>query len=77
LLGIGFFLREVNVRIEVAGKRRELFVSANLIFGPFAIAQDGLRRFLIVPEIGLRDAGFEGFQALAMRSGVKDSSGPS
>jgi hypothetical protein len=36
-----------------------------------------LRRFLIVPEIGLRDAGFEGFQALAMRSGVKDSSAPS
>jgi hypothetical protein len=36
-----------------------------------------LRGFLIVPEIGLRDAGFEGFQAFAVGSGVKDSSGPS
>jgi hypothetical protein len=35
-----------------------------------------LRGFLIVPEIGLRDAGFEGLQALAMWRGVKDSSGP-
>jgi len=47
-----------------------------LIFGAFAIAQDGLRGFLIVPEIGLCDAGLEGLQALAMGRGVKDSSGP-
>jgi hypothetical protein len=36
-----------------------------------------LRRFLIAPEIGLCDAGFEGFQAFAMWRSVKDSSGPS
>jgi hypothetical protein len=47
-----------------------------LVFGAFAIAKDGLRSFLIVPEIGLGDAGFEGFQVLAMWSGVKDSSEP-
>jgi hypothetical protein len=35
-----------------------------------------LRGFLIVPEIGLRDARFEGLQAFAMWRGVKDSSGP-
>ncbi len=76
LLGVGFFLREMNVGVEVAGKRSELFVGGDLIFGAFAIAQDGLRGFLIVPEIGLRDAGFERFQTLAMGRGVKDSSGP-
>jgi len=66
----------MNVRIEVAGKRSELFVGGNLIFGAFAVAQDGLRGFLIVPEIGLCDTGLEGLQALAMGRGVKDSSGP-
>jgi len=35
-----------------------------------------LRGFLIVPEIGLCDTGFEGFQALAMWGSVKDSSEP-
>jgi hypothetical protein len=47
-----------------------------LFFRALAVAQDGLRRFLIVPEIGLSNAGFERFQAFAMRSGVKDNSGP-
>jgi hypothetical protein len=69
-------LREVDVSIEVARERDELFVGGNLLFGAFAVAQDGLRGFLIVPEIGLTDASFEGFQALAMRSGVKDNSEP-
>jgi hypothetical protein len=77
LLGIGFFMGQVDVRVEVAGKRRELFVCGNLFFGAFAIAQDRLRGFLIAPELGRCDAGFEGFQALAMWRGVKDSSGPS
>jgi len=77
LAGIAFLLREVNVGVQVVGKRSELFVGSDLIFGALAVAQDGLRRFLIVPEIGLSDAGFEGFQAFAMWRGVKDSSGPS
>ena len=77
LLGVGFFLRQVDVRVEVAGKRGELFVGGNLLFGAFAIAQDGLRGFLIVPELGRCDAGFEGLQPFAMWRGVKDSSGPS
>ena len=58
LLGIGFFLREMDVRIEIAGKRSELFVGGYLIFGALAIAQDGLRSFLIVPEIGRGNARF-------------------
>jgi hypothetical protein len=77
LFGVGFFMRQVDVRVEVAGKRGELFIGGNLLFGAFAIAQDGLRGFLIAPELGRRDAGFEGFQAFAMWRGVKDSSGPS
>jgi hypothetical protein len=68
---------EVNVGVEIAGKRIELFVGGNLIFRALAVAQDGLRGFLIVPEIGRGDAGFEGFQAFAMGSGVKDNSEPS
>jgi hypothetical protein len=30
-----------------------------LFFGALAIAKNGLRFFLVVPEIGLSDAGFE------------------
>jgi hypothetical protein len=77
LLGIGFFLGEVNVSVQVAGKRSELFVGGDLILGALAVAQDGLRGFLIVPEIGLSDAGFERLQAFAMWGGVKDNSEPS
>jgi hypothetical protein len=76
LLGIGFFLGEMDVGFEVAGERREFVVRGDLVFGAFAVAQDGLRSFLIVPKIGLCDAGFEGFQTLAMWRGVKDSSEP-
>jgi hypothetical protein len=60
LFGVGFFMRQVDVRVEVAGKRGQLFVGGNLFFGAFAIAQDGLRGVLIVPELGRCDAGFEG-----------------
>jgi hypothetical protein len=67
----------VDVGIQVAGKRSELFVGGDLIFRTLAIPQDGLRGFLIVPEIWLCDAGFEGLQTLAMWSSVKDSSEPS
>jgi hypothetical protein len=66
----------MNIGVEVAGKRSELVVGGDLFFRALAIAQDGLRGFLIVPEIGLSDAGFEGLQTFAMWRGVKDSSGP-
>jgi hypothetical protein len=64
----------MNVRVEIAGKRGELLVRGDLIFGALAVAQDGLRGFLIVPEVRRGDACFEGFQALAIGRGVKDSS---
>jgi hypothetical protein len=47
-----------------------------LIFGALAVAQNRLRGVLIVPEIGLSNAGFQRLQALAMRRRVKDNSEP-
>jgi len=76
LLGVGFILGQIDVGVEIAGERSQPFVGGDLIFGALAIAQDGLRGFLIVPEVGLRDARFQRFQAFAMGSGVKDSSEP-
>ena len=67
----------MNVSVEIAGKRSELFVGDDLIFRALAIAQDGLRSFLIVPEIGRGDARFKGFQAFAVGRSVKDNSEPS
>jgi hypothetical protein len=49
----------MDVRVEIAGKRGEFFVGGYLIFGALAIAQDGLRSFLIVPEIGRGNARFQ------------------
>jgi len=46
-----------------------------LFFSALAITQNGLRLFLVVPEIGLSDAGFEGFQTFAVLRRVKDNSG--
>jgi hypothetical protein len=46
-----------------------------LFFGALAIAENGLRFFLVVPEIWLSDAGFEGFQTFAELRRVKDNSG--
>jgi hypothetical protein len=75
LLRVGLFQREIDVRLDIAGGGCELFVRGNLFFGALAVAQNGLRGFLIAPEIGIGDARFEGFQAFAVLRGVKDSSG--
>jgi len=76
LCSVGFFLRQMDIGVQVARQRSEFLVRRNLVFGPLAIAQNVLRRFLIAPEIRLSDAGFQGLQALAMRRRVKDSSEP-
>jgi hypothetical protein len=64
----------MDVRFDVAGDGRELLVGGNLFFGALALAENALRGFLIVPEIRVGDARFEGFQAFAVLRGVKDSS---
>jgi hypothetical protein len=76
LLGVGFFLREMNVGIEVVRKRNKFVVGGDLVFGALALAENALRGFLIAPEIGLCNAGFERLQAFAVGRGVKDSSEP-
>jgi len=74
LLDVGLFLSEMNVRLDVAGDGGELFVRSNLFFGTLPFAENALCSFLIVPEIGIGDARFESFQALAVLRRVKDSS---
>jgi len=46
-----------------------------LFFGAFAVAQNFLRGFLIVPEVWIGDACFQRLQALAALRRVKDNSG--
>jgi hypothetical protein len=74
LLRVGLFLREMDVCFDVAGERGQLVVGADLFFGALPVSQNGLRCFLVVPEIGIGDARFESFQAFAVLRRVKDSS---
>jgi len=74
LFCIRFFLREVDIRLDVAGERCQFGICADLLFSALPIAEYALRCFLVVPEIGIGDAGFESFQALAVLRRVKDSS---
>jgi hypothetical protein len=75
LFRVGFFEGEIDVRLDIAGDGCESLVRGNLLFGALAVAQNALRGFLIAPEIGIGDARFERFQALAVLWSVKDSSG--
>jgi hypothetical protein len=59
LLGVSFFAREADVRFDVVRDRSQLIVRGNLFFGAFAVAENSLRFLLIVPKIGLSNAGFE------------------
>jgi len=74
LFSVGLFLREMDIGLDVAGDGGELLVGGNLFFGALAFAENPLRGFLVVPEIGSGDARFESFQALAVLRSVKDSS---
>jgi hypothetical protein len=76
LIRVGFFLRQIDVRLDIFRHRRELVVRAYLVLSTLAVTQHRLRRFLIAPEIWVRDARFEGFQAFAMLLSVKDNSAP-
>ena len=76
LLRVCFFLSQMDVRFEVARKRREFLIRRNLVFGALAIAQDPLCGFLVIPKVRLSDARFQGFYAPAMLGRVKDSSVP-
>lgn len=58
LCRIGFRFREVDVRLDVARQAGKFFISGDGIFGALALFQDRLRFFLIVPEVGIGNAGF-------------------
>ena len=71
---VGFFPGQMDVRLEVTGDGGELFVGGNLPFAALAFPQHFLRGFLIAPEIGIADAGFQRLQAFAIAGRVKGSS---
>jgi hypothetical protein len=74
LLGIRFGLSQLDVGFDVTNQRAEFRFRGELIFGALAFFQDGLRLFLMVPEIRIGDLLFGGFQARAVLFRVKDSS---
>ena len=74
MLDVGLFLSEMDVRLNVTGDGGEFIVGGDLFFCALAFAENALRGFLIAPEIGVGDARFESFQALAVLRCVKDSS---
>jgi hypothetical protein len=49
----------MHIRLDVARNAGELFVGGNAIFGAFALLQNLLGFFLILPEARLRAEGFE------------------
>jgi hypothetical protein len=61
LFGIGFFRGQADVGFDVARQPGELVVRGDLVFGAFAVAQDGLSGFWVAPEVGVGGTGFQGF----------------
>jgi hypothetical protein len=74
LLRVCLFLCKMDVGLNVGGYRSKFFVGSDLFFCAFPVAQNALCGFLVVPETGLGNARFEGFQVLAILWRVKDSS---
>ena len=50
---IGFFLGEMKIRFDVAGRERELRVGGDDFLRDFALLENSLRLFLVLPEIRL------------------------
>jgi len=64
----------VEIGFDVADGARKFFVGGDVAFGVFALLQDSLGFFLVLPEGGIAGLCFEGFQSLAVGCDVKDSS---
>jgi hypothetical protein len=77
LLGVRLFRRETDVGFDVACQVGEFFVGVDLVFGALAVAKDSLCSVLIIPEVGIGYAGFEGLQTFAVLRSVKENSEPS
>jgi hypothetical protein len=71
---IGLLLRHLEVGFYVARTARELFLGANSFLGGFALLQNALGLFLVLPEVGLRGFQFELLEQFALAGNVKDNS---
>jgi hypothetical protein len=74
LRAVGFFLREVEIRVEIARLGRERFSGVNAFFKLLALLQDGLGLFLVLPEIWIVYFLFACGELLLRGFDVKDSS---
>ena len=74
LRGVGFFLGEVEIRLDVRDGARELFFGRDVGFCVLALLKDRLRFLLVLPERRVVDFRFERFQEFAAGGNVKDNS---
>jgi uncharacterized membrane protein len=56
---VALFACEMQISLDIAGDARELLVGGDAIFGAFALLQNLLGFFLILPEVGLGADRFE------------------
>jgi hypothetical protein len=64
----------MKIRVDVGDGARELFFGGDVGFGALALLKNGLSFLLILPETGIVDFWFEGFQKVAAGRNVKDNS---
>src|SRR5258708_24404580 len=74
LRGVGLFLCQVDVGIDIPDQRIEFRFGGKLIVRALAFAEHTLSLLLIVPEARLRNSIFEFFQLLAEMRNVKENS---
>ncbi len=56
---VGLFLRQMDIRFDVADFAIECFLAVRSVFELFALLKDRLGLFLIVPEIGVAGFSFQ------------------
>ena len=74
MLGVGFALGEVDIRLDVAGEGFQLLIGGELVFNALSVAENALRFFLIAPKAGVGSAFLKGLQSRAVLGSVKESS---
>jgi threonine/homoserine/homoserine lactone efflux protein len=71
---VGFFAREIEVRLDVAGFGVESFFRVHAVFHLLALLQESLRLFLVLPEVGIAYFFFQSGELFSSGAGVKESS---
>jgi hypothetical protein len=64
----------VEVSLEITRQAPELLIRLDALFGLFALDQNLLSLLLILPEVWLRDPGFQAAQEFLAPGGFKGSS---